>query len=169
MNVQLCGQEKKYSFTGAYGYHVDLTLFPEHVHKAEHVVMLALYQGQLLFTQHKSRGLEWPGGKVEADETPLEAGLRELKEETGGLVSSIWLVGQYKVYREHDYFFKNIYVVQVIDLQPEAISGEDTLGHVLCPVDIKPLPEHRFSPLVCDRVFTYIQQHVLHVFDSNPS
>ena len=33
-----------------------------------HVLAIPLYQSQLLFTHHKLRGIEFPGGKVEKGE-----------------------------------------------------------------------------------------------------
>jgi 8-oxo-dGTP pyrophosphatase MutT (NUDIX family) len=36
-----------------------------------------------LFVYHQTKGLELPGGAIDPDETPLQAGLRELGEEAG--------------------------------------------------------------------------------------
>lgn len=36
-----------------------------------------------LFVHHPNKGLELPGGAIEPDEEPLQAGLRELSEEAG--------------------------------------------------------------------------------------
>ena len=39
--------------------------------------------GSVLFVQHPDRGWEIPGGHLESDESPEQALLRELEEETG--------------------------------------------------------------------------------------
>ena len=39
--------------------------------------------GRVLFVEHPERGWEIPGGHLEPGETPGQAMLRELKEETG--------------------------------------------------------------------------------------
>lgn len=43
-----------------------------------HVLAIPFYKQQLLFTQHKVRGIEFPGGKREEGETSMEAIKREL-------------------------------------------------------------------------------------------
>lgn len=160
MNWNVSGEERKYQFKGAYDHFIELTLYPNQVKQAGHVVILALYQHQFLFTKHKERGIEWPGGKVEDNETPLQAAIRELGEETGGQASSIWLVGQYNVYEgddHHCYFVKNIYVAHVDFLAPSH-SGEDTYGPILVPYSIRPTADKGFSPLVTDDVFYHVRE-----------
>jgi 8-oxo-dGTP diphosphatase len=159
MNWNLSGEERKYHFKGAYDHSIELTLYPNQVKQAGHVVILALYQNQFLFTKHKERGIEWPGGKIEDKETPLQAAIRELEEETGGQASSMWFVGQYKVYQEndhHSFFVKNIYVAHV-DFLASCHSGKDTYGPILVPCNISPTVEKGFSPLVTDDVFFHIR------------
>ncbi len=56
--------------------------------------------GQILLIDHyrfqtDTRGWEIPAGKVEADESPLEAVARELREETGHQASEIVALGHY--------------------------------------------------------------------------
>jgi 8-oxo-dGTP diphosphatase len=156
----LFGKESTYTFSGAYGHQTKLILYPRHVKQADHVLIFPVYQQQWLFTRHKLRGLELPGGKVEQGETPLEAAIREMKEETGARVSSIWMVGQYQVREGSGSFFhKNVYAAEVDSLG--TCSGADTEGPVLLPLDIQPREEQGFSPLVRDPVFQYVRDAIL--------
>lgn len=157
---KLTGKEQTYSFSGAYGHQTRLVLFPQCVRQAEHVLTFPVYKGKWLFTRHKRRGLELPGGKVEAGEHPLQAAIRELKEETGAVVSSIWLVGQYEVEQcDGQRFDKNVYAVEVDTIGAQ--SGEDTEGPMLLPLNVQPQVNEGFSPLVCDPVFTYVRNAIL--------
>ena len=59
------------------------------------------FQGQWVLTRNRKRGLEFPGGKREQGETIEEAAVREVYEETGGIVCGLKFLGQYKVYDEN--------------------------------------------------------------------
>jgi 8-oxo-dGTP diphosphatase len=43
---------------------------------------------EFLMVNHKARGWELPGGKIEANEGPVHGALREFREETGHLLAS---------------------------------------------------------------------------------
>lgn len=162
VNLKLEGVERKYSFQGAYEHQIELTIYPTHIEAAGHVVLFALYRGQLLLTKHKQRGLEWPGGKVEQGETALQAAIREAAEETGAIVSSIWCIGQYKVTDEHQQsFYKNIYAAHISELNPQLCTHQDTDGVSLAPITVSPAAEDGFSELMLDQVFSNVRKCLL--------
>ncbi len=54
--------------------------------KPDHVLVLTRHKSQWVLTDHQERGFEFPGGKIERDETVEDAAMREVREETGGIV-----------------------------------------------------------------------------------
>src|ERR1051326_5911959 len=58
----------------------------------QYTVIVAVRGGaagkEFLMVDHKARGWELPGGKIEANEGPVHGALREFREETGHLLSS---------------------------------------------------------------------------------
>lgn len=95
----------------------------------KHVLVITKYKNYWLFTNHKKRGLEFPGGKVEADETLEEAAKREVYEETGGRVKKLYKVGQYEVRGKDEHFFKAVYFAEI-----ESIDKKDTYLETHGPV-----------------------------------
>ncbi|MBO8156705.1 MAG: nucleoside triphosphatase YtkD [Bacillaceae bacterium] len=130
----------------------------------KHVWVIARYKDKWLLTRHKDRGLEFPGGKVEPGETPEEAAIREVREETGGIVSKLEYVGQYYVDGKGGSIVKNIYFAAVKELASQTTYYE-TEGPVLydqLPENIKNDPS--FSFMMKDGVLpnslTYIQNQL---------
>lgn len=65
------------------------------------VVILARYKDAWIFCKHKERRTwEVPGGHIEANEKPLDAAKRELREETGALEFTIKPIFDYSVSME---------------------------------------------------------------------
>ncbi|WP_284141479.1 MULTISPECIES: RNA deprotection pyrophosphohydrolase [unclassified Virgibacillus] len=95
-----------------------------------HVWSICQYRNQWLLTKHQERGLEFPGGKVEKDETAIEAAIREIKEETGGVVKEIAYIGQYFVAGKAGDVIKNVYFAQISNLVAQPTYFE-TAGPVL--------------------------------------
>jgi len=56
----------------------------------------------LLLANIASRGWDLPGGHIEANETPEEALVRELREETGASAESFKLIGYLKITNEQE-------------------------------------------------------------------
>ncbi|WP_027964384.1 RNA deprotection pyrophosphohydrolase [Halalkalibacillus halophilus] len=96
----------------------------------KHVWVIAKYKGKWLLTKHKERGIEFPGGKVEEGESAEEAAIREVKEETGGIVSSLRFVGQYYVSGKGGTIIKNVYYATIAQLE-EHTHYLETDGPVL--------------------------------------
>ena len=121
----------------------------------KHVLVICKYKNEWLLTRHKERGLEFPGGKVEEGETAEEGAIREVMEETGGIIKVIHYVGQYYVAGKGDQVIKNIYYGEIKELREQATYFE-TEGPVLLseiPTDVK--QNSLFSFIMKDDILTY--------------
>ncbi|MCP8617799.1 RNA deprotection pyrophosphohydrolase [Salirhabdus salicampi] len=132
----------------------------------KHVWVITRYENQWLLTKHKDRGLEFPGGKVEVGETPKEAAIREVMEETGGRVEEITYIGQYYVEGKGGTIVKNVYYAIVGELI-EQLSYFETEGPVLLaelPENIQQKPTFSFmmKDEVLPRSIKYIKEAQLH-------
>lgn len=126
----------------------------------KHVLVICKYKGKWLLTSHKERGLEFPGGKVENGETPEEGAIREVLEETGGIVNLIHYVGQYYVAGKREKIAKNIYYAEVAALEKQRTYFE-TDGPVLLDClsdDIK--NDKSYSFIMKDDVITYVLNYL---------
>ena len=103
----------------------------------KHVWILCRYQEKWLLTKHKTRGLEFPGGKVEPGETPREAAVREIMEETGATVKTMKYVGQYIVYTKEEPIVKNIYFAEIEDIL-DTRNYHETDGPALIDDSLRP-------------------------------
>lgn len=148
-----------YNFTDYYGNQVELS-FDDKKEDAKHVFVICRSCGQWLLTKHLHRGMEFPGGKVEEGEEPSEAAVREVMEETGGVVSELEYIGQYKVIGKEKVIIKNIYFANVDTLEKKEHYFE-TAGPVLIdkfPDSIKGCKQ--FSFMMRDDVFVYSLQRI---------
>lgn len=139
-----------YTFTDYYQNTVQLS-FDDHPFSRtpKHVWVICCHNNQWLLTHHLRRGFEFPGGKVEEGETPEEAAVREVREETGGVVSDLEYIGQYKVLGKDKIIIKNIYFASISDVF-EHTHYNETKG----PVFLKEIPDN----IKEDRRFSFIMR-----------
>jgi 8-oxo-dGTP diphosphatase len=139
-------------FIDANGLKVELA-FQKHFfgQESHHVLVICRYHDKWLLTQHKKRGLEFPGGKREKGESLEEAAIRETFEETGGVIKEPVFVGEYKVYDQPP-FVKTIFFAEAEEL----VGKEDYLETYGCKLwegelaDMQTHPE--FSFIMKDKV-----------------
>ncbi|MFS8652704.1 MAG: nucleoside triphosphatase YtkD [Caldibacillus sp.] len=139
-----------YCFRDVFGNEVKLSFSVNTFERPpEHVLVICRYNGFWLLTDHKERGLEFPGGKMEGDETPEEAAVREVMEETGAEIERIVLIGQYQVTGGDRSFVKNVYFANIKRIREQKQYFE-TNGPVLLDGSIE------FANL--DETFSYIMK-----------
>lgn len=154
------------TFTDYYNNRVTLS-FEDHPFSKDprHVWVICRYKNKWLLTKHKERGMEFPGGKVEEGETAEQAAIREVEEETGGLVDTIRYIGQYFVDGKRQAVVKNVYYA-IIDKLITKESYMETEGpHLLkkLPKNIKQLEMYSFlmKDDVLKRALHYIEKNKL--------
>lgn len=153
-----------YAFLDDFGLPVTLTFDPQeyHVHDARHVLIFPFWHGKLLFTRHRERGIELPGGKVEPGESSLAAAVRETYEETGAVLNGIERIGQYTVNKE---LRKDIYIalVQRCSHPPTGTDVWETVTFDEIPTRVKGNPT--FSRFLYDEVYPRaLEQALKHPF-----
>ncbi|MCH1625418.1 RNA deprotection pyrophosphohydrolase [Fredinandcohnia quinoae] len=129
--------------------------------KPKHVWVLCKLQNQWLLTNHRERGLEFPGGKVEDGETPEEAAIREVSEETGGKIKNLQYIGQYKVFGKGKTIVKNIYYAVIDELLPQSTYYETKGPVLLTTIPLVTIPKDRkYSFIMKDDVLRYSLAYV---------
>jgi 8-oxo-dGTP diphosphatase len=102
---------------------------------AKHVLVICQYEGEWLLTQHKTRGLEFPGGKMEPGEALEDTAKREVHEETGALLNELIKIGEYRVTDSKCSFIKAVYWGKVKRINKKSDYLE-TNGPILVNGDI---------------------------------
>lgn len=126
----------------------------------KHVWVICRFKDQWLLTRHPRRGWEFPGGKVEEGETPEEAAIREVYEETGARVGSIRYIAQYKVDGRSGTIIKNVYYAEIMEVRAKTDYME-TDGPVFIhelPYDIR--TNETYSFMMKDDVLRLSMQYI---------
>ena len=104
--------------------------------ECRHILVISQYKGQWILTKHSKRGLEFPGGKVEAGESLLDAARREVYEETGAHVKELEWFAEYVVYSAKP-FCKTVFIgladkvdcIQFLETEGIVLMEELELNH----------------------------------------
>lgn len=115
-----------HTFRDMNGLQVDLYFEQRPTAQCGHVLVLVKQQDKWLCTIHKRRGVEFPGGKVEAGETLEQAAIREVAEETGVVITNPQWFAYYEV---HDTtpFCKTVFIAQLSSQGPIP-NDDETIG-----------------------------------------
>lgn len=128
--------------------------------QAKHVLVICQYDDKWLLTNHKQRGLEFPGGKVEPSETLEVAARRETFEETGAVLGNVQFVAEYKVTDQKSAFVKAVFWAEVKEINPTN-NYHETNGPVLIEGNLLELRlADQFSFIMKDQV---IEECILHI------
>jgi 8-oxo-dGTP diphosphatase len=141
-------------FRDANGHKVEFLEEPNSFsEKVDHVLVICKYKNQWLLTNHKKRGWEFPGGKIETGESIEEAAIREVWEETGASLQKLIAIGSYKVTDSSGYFVKKVFLGPIESVYNKEHYLE-TNGPLLVEEEI--LLKERFQPH-----YSFIMQDLL--------
>ncbi|QSO49167.1 NUDIX domain-containing protein [Alicyclobacillus mengziensis] len=87
------------------------------------VLVFPIFDGHVIWVRHPRRGWEVPGGKLEPGETPEDAAIREVFEESGAILENVEWVGEYHT---SDGLLKFIYFADVVDVKTRPEWSETT-------------------------------------------
>ncbi|SET33133.1 8-oxo-dGTPase [Oceanobacillus limi] len=145
-----------YTFRDFYNNEVKLSFEDHPFSKSpKHVWVICKYNNKWLLTDHKERGLEFPGGNVEEGETPEQAAEREIREETGGIVKKLTYVGQYYVAGKGKHVIKNVYFASIQLLHKQKTYYETNGPVLLNDIPSNVMNNQLYSFIMKDHVLTY--------------
>lgn len=107
----------------------------------------------VLICNIEDRGWCIPSGRVEPNESSLEAAIREAKEEAGAILQDVLYIGCYRITERGEVRWADVYVARVTELVdiPEEF---ESLGRQILPLDEVPPIYHLWNPLT-EAVFHY--------------
>lgn len=111
-------------FTDVQGGRVELTFGPNRYGMpARHVLLVLKFEEKWLLTKHRTRGIEFPGGKAEQGESVEAAVIREAYEETGVTITNVKQFAEYVV-ESNVIFCKAVFTADLVSIEENPILHE---------------------------------------------
>jgi len=101
---------------------------------------------RVLLCNIEDRGWCIPSGRVEPDETSLEAVIREALEEGGADLEQVQYIGCYQISERQEIRWADVYAARVAGLG-EIRMTEESLGRKLVTMEELPAIYHLWTPL----------------------
>jgi 8-oxo-dGTP diphosphatase len=111
------------------------------------------HEGDVLICNIEDRGWCIPSGRVEPEESSLEAAIREAKEEAGAILQDVLYLGAYRITERGEVRWADVYAARVKELVdiPEEF---ESMGRQILPLEELPPIYHLWNPLT-EAVFHY--------------
>lgn len=145
----------------------DVSISFDVLEEADDVLVIAKFHDAWLFTTHKARGIEFPGGKGESGESNEETARRETMEETGAKLDSLHIVAQYEVKTAERTFSKRVYLANVTDFVNQ-VDYMETFGTTLIAGDLANIVQQKqFSFFMQDEGMQVVIQEAMRQLKMN--
>jgi 8-oxo-dGTP diphosphatase len=112
--------------------------------------------GRVLVADIDGRGWCIPSGRVEPNETSMEAAKREAQEEAGGVLCDLQYIGCYHISERREVRWADCFVARVESLCEIGMT-EESKGRRLVTLDELPDIYHLWNPLT-QRVFEHSRE-----------
>ncbi|MBS1723872.1 MAG: NUDIX domain-containing protein [Armatimonadetes bacterium] len=103
-------------------------------------------EDKVLICNIEDRGWCIPSGRVEPDESSLEAAVREAREEAGAILQDVLYLGCYRITERGEVRWADVYAARVTDLV-DIPEGSESLGRQMLSPNELPEIYHLWNPL----------------------
>ncbi|WP_185508436.1 RNA deprotection pyrophosphohydrolase [Listeria booriae] len=135
--------------------------------EADDVLVIARFHDAWLFTSHKTRGIEFPGGKGERGESNEVAARRETMEETGAKLDKLHRIAQYEVKTAERIFSKRVFFANVTGFVNQ-VDYMETHGPILIAGDLRDIVKaESFSFFMRDEGMQVVIEEVMRQMQIN--
>ena len=144
--------------TGKYG-RQNLEFFPAPFRaplRAFAALVFPWCEDQVLICNIQDRGWCIPSGRVEPEESSIEAAVREAREEAGAILQDVIYLGCYRITERGEVRWADVYAARVKELVDSPAEFE-SMGRQILPLDELPETYHLWNPLT-EAVFKYSEQ-----------